>query len=78
MLESNPDDYGTNLLLGRILVGKGDAAAALPRLKKAAALEPKASEPHQLLADAYDKLGRKEAAARERTVAKRMAASADE
>ncbi len=75
VLESDPDDYGTNLLLGRILVGKGDPATALPRLKKAAALEPKAPEPHKLLAEAYDKLGRKVAAERERAVGKRLAAN---
>jgi predicted Zn-dependent protease len=73
VLESDPDDYGTNLLLGRVLVVTRDPAAALPKLMKAAALEPKAPEPHTFLAEAYDQLGRKVAAARERAAAKRLA-----
>ena len=75
VLEADPDDFGTNLLLGQILVVKKDPAAALPRLKKAAILEPKAPEPHISMADAYDQLGRKVAAARERAIAKRLGAS---
>ena len=78
VIESDPDDYGTNLLLGRLLAVTGDPAAALPRLKKAAALEPQAPEPHKFLADAYDKLGRKEAATRERAVAKRLGATVNQ
>jgi arylsulfatase A-like enzyme/cytochrome c-type biogenesis protein CcmH/NrfG len=75
VLESDPDDYGTNLLLGRVLVVTRDPAGALPKLNKAAALEPKAPEPHMFLAEAYDQLGRKVAAARERAAAKRLGAS---
>jgi len=75
VLESDPNDYGTNLLLGRVLVATRDSAAALPRLKKAAVLQPKAPEPHLLLAEAYDQLGRKVAAAQERAIAKRLGAS---
>jgi len=78
VLEADPDDYGTNLLLGRVLVVTGDPAAALPRLKKAAALDPKAPEPHTFLAEAYDQLGRKVAATRERAAAKRLGAGGKE
>jgi choline-sulfatase len=77
VLEADPDHYGTNLLLGRLLVIAGDAAAALPRLKKAAALEPKAPEPHTFLADAYMQLGRETAATRERAAARHLAANAE-
>jgi tetratricopeptide (TPR) repeat protein len=77
VLEHDPEHYGTNLLLGRLLVVTGDPSAALPRLKKAAAIEPKAPEPHKFLAEAYDQLGRRAAAARERAVAKRLGASSD-
>lgn len=77
-IEVEPDHYGTNLLLGRLLTITGDATAALPRLKKAAALEPKAPEPHTFLAEAYTKLGRKTDAARERAAAKRLGGSAEE
>jgi len=78
MLEFDPNHYPTNLLLGRILLLSGDAEAALPRLIKAAALQPEAPEPHMLLTRAYDELGRKTDAARERAEAKRLGASDEE
>jgi arylsulfatase A-like enzyme/Tfp pilus assembly protein PilF len=77
VLESDSEDYGTNLLLGRLLVTSGGSAAALPRLKQAAALQPGAPEPHLSLADAYAKLGRNDDAERERVLAKRLGASAN-
>jgi Flp pilus assembly protein TadD len=55
-----------------------EPAAALPRLKKAAVLQPHAPEPHMFLADAYVQLGRKTDAARERATAKRLGASDEE
>lgn len=73
VLEVSPDNYGANLLLGRVLVLSGDPAAALPKLKKAAALQPKAPEPHLALSNAYLKLGRDADAAREHVEAKRLA-----
>ena len=78
VLEFDPNHYPTNLLLGRILLLSGDAEAALPKLEKAAGLQPDAPESHLLLADAYDRLGRKTDAARERAEAKRLAASDEE
>ena len=78
VLEFNPNHYPTNLLLGRILLLKGDAEAALPKLERAATLQPNATEPHLLLTDAYDRLGRKTDAARERAEAKRLGASDEE
>jgi arylsulfatase A-like enzyme/thioredoxin-like negative regulator of GroEL len=78
VLEFDPDHYGTNLLLGRVLVLTAEPAAALPRLKKAAVLQPNAPEPHIFLADAYVQLGRKTDAARERATAKRLGASDEE
>ncbi|HXM11975.1 MAG TPA: sulfatase-like hydrolase/transferase [Terriglobales bacterium] len=78
VLESDPDDYGTNLLLGRVLVSTGDPRAALPKLKKAAALEPKAAEPHRFLAEAYTQLGQRTDVAREQAAVKRLSASAEE
>jgi Flp pilus assembly protein TadD len=68
-----PEQYGTNLLLGRVLLRSGDAEAALPRLIKAASLRPRAPDPHLSLADAYAKLGRNDDAERERDVGKRLA-----
>jgi choline-sulfatase len=78
VLEFDPNHYPTILMLGRILLLSGDAEAALPKLEKAAGLQPNAPEPHMLLADAYDRLGRKTNAARERTEAKRLGASDEE
>jgi predicted Zn-dependent protease len=78
VLESDPNDYGTNLLLGRILVSTGDPRAALPKLKKAAALEPKAPEPHRFLAEAYTQLGQRTDVAREQAAAKRLGERAKE
>ena len=69
MLEVSPDDYGANLLLGRVLVLSGKPEAALPRLKKAAVLQPKAPDPHIALSKAYLKLGRDTNAAREQAEA---------
>jgi arylsulfatase A-like enzyme/Tfp pilus assembly protein PilF len=78
VLEFDPNHYPTNLMLGRILLLSGDAEAALPKLENAAALQPNAPEPHVLLTDAYDRLGRKTDAARERAEAKRLGASDEE
>jgi len=78
VLEFDPDHYGTNLLLGRVLELAGKPAAALPRLKKAAAVNPKAPEPHMFLAEAYVHLGRKTDAARERATARRLRARDEE
>jgi arylsulfatase A-like enzyme/cytochrome c-type biogenesis protein CcmH/NrfG len=72
VLEISPDDYRGNLLLGRILMFSGDPEAALPKLKKAAALQPKAPEPHMALSNAYLRLGRNEDVAREQSEAKRL------
>ncbi|MGA7633993.1 MAG: sulfatase-like hydrolase/transferase [Terriglobales bacterium] len=67
-----PEEYGANLLLGRDLVLSGNPDAALPRLMKAASIRPGAPDPHLVLADAYDKLGRNDDAERERSVAERL------
>jgi arylsulfatase A-like enzyme/Flp pilus assembly protein TadD len=75
VLKSDPDDYGSNLLLGQVLVRSGDAKAALPRLEKAASLQPQDPLSHVSLAEAYDRLGRKADAERERAEAKRLQAN---
>jgi tetratricopeptide (TPR) repeat protein len=75
VLQFLPDHFGSYLILGRFLEISGDFEGAVPKLKKAAALEPKAPEPHMFLADAYDQLGQKAAAAQERAIAKRLSAS---
>ncbi|MFZ0480886.1 MAG: sulfatase-like hydrolase/transferase [Terriglobales bacterium] len=76
VLQINPDNFFASLLLGRTLLLSGNAAGAIPKLKKAAALRPKESSPHKLLADAYSQLGRKTAAERERAKTQRVEAGA--
>lgn len=78
VLDFFPDHFGSYLILGRFLELSGDFAGAVPKLKKAAALDPKAFEPHIFLADAYVQLGRKADAAREQAAGKRLAASQKE
>ena len=75
VLEVIPEDYEANLLLGRALLLSGDAATALPKLMKAAALQPKAPGPHLALSNAYVKLGRFDDAAREQFEAKELGAN---
>jgi len=71
-----PDHFPSYLILGRFLEISGDFEGAVPKLKKAVALEPKAPEPHTFLADAYDQLGQKAAAAQERAIARRLGKAA--
>jgi predicted Zn-dependent protease len=75
VLVTSPDHYGANLLLGRSLMFSGKLEDALPKLKKAATLQPKAPEPHMALANAYLKLGLDAEATREQDEAKRLAAA---
>ena len=78
VLEVAPNHYKALLLEGQVLVLSKQPEAALPRLEKAAALQPKAPEPHLLLRDAYVQLGQKTGAARERAAARRLGASDEE
>jgi adenylate cyclase len=73
VLGFSPDHFPSYLILGRFLEISGDFEGAVPNLKKAAALDPKAPEPHMFLADAYDRLGRNAAAAQERSLGRRLA-----
>ena len=72
ILQFMPDHYPTYLLLGRLLEVSGDTNGAISSLKKAAALEPTTPDPHEILAEVYDKTGRKADAARERATATRL------
>lgn len=75
VLEFQPDHFGSYLILGRFLELSGDLEGAVPNLKKAASLQPKAPDPHIILADVYEHMGRTVDAARERAVAGRLAAN---
>lgn len=71
----NPDDYRANLVLGRMLSLQGKPVEGLAKLKKAVKLQPKLPDVHLFLADAYERLGQKANAARERAEAERLKAS---
>ena len=75
VLKLSPDDYRANLVFGRMLVLQGKAAEGLPRLKKAATLQPNDFNVHLFLADAYDRLGQKVNAKRERALAEQLKAA---
>lgn len=76
VLQSFPEHYGSNLNLGRFLAESGKLEGAVPRLQKAAALQPEAPVPHMYLADVYAHLGRQADAERERAEAQRLAEKA--
>lgn len=73
----NPNDYATNLALGRLLTLQVGPASGLAYLQKAATLQPQAPEPHIYLADAYTKLGQEGEATGERLEAERLQALAE-
>jgi arylsulfatase A-like enzyme/Tfp pilus assembly protein PilF len=68
-LKLNPDYFEANLIYGRLLLQQGRAAAALPRLSKAAKVEPKSADAHWFMAKAYQQLGEEQDAERERAKA---------
>ena len=70
-IELQPDDYDSNLILGK-LMAQSDAAAAIPYLKKAAKAQPTSFEPHALLFQAYTAIGHAQDAAREQQEAERL------
>lgn len=71
-LEINPNLYEARVTLGRTLVVRGRAADAVEHLKRAAALAPENPEPHYQLSLAYRRLGRKEDAAAESEIVRRI------
>ena len=77
-LQIDPDDYRTNLTLGRLLSLDGDPTSGLPYLQKAAKLDPKSYEPHLFLADAYTQLGRQMEATAQQMEAERLQANHDQ
>ena len=74
-VELDPSNFRGNLLLGRMLTFQGKPAAGLLNLKKAARLQPNSVEAHLFLADAYERLGQKANAARERAEVERLKAA---
>jgi len=68
-LKIDPDHFLANLKYGEMLFREGDAAGALPKLSRAAKVDPKSAEAHAFLADAYQQLGQAQNASRERAKA---------
>jgi choline-sulfatase len=73
-LQLAPDHFQANLRYGRLLFLEGDAAGALPKLTRAAKVEPTSAEAHAFLADAYQQLGQVQNANRERAKAAELEA----
>jgi choline-sulfatase len=71
-LKIDPNHFLANLKYGEMLFREGDAAGALPKLSRAATVDPKSAEAHAFLADAYRQLGQAENASRERAKADQL------
>ncbi len=78
ILESIPDHYPSYLILGRELDVSGETEAAIAALKKAAALDPTAPDPHLIMVEVYKHMGRKVEADRELAAAKRLGAKPEQ
>jgi predicted Zn-dependent protease len=68
-LRLDPNHYQANLVFGHMLVLEREPRAALPKLQKAAKLQPESGEPHRYLADAYAQMGQEASARKERALA---------
>ncbi|MGB9071664.1 MAG: sulfatase-like hydrolase/transferase [Terriglobales bacterium] len=75
VLQYDPDDYGSYLILGQSLARSGDPQAGVATLKKAALMEPRDPTPHAWLADIYDQMGKKADADQQRAEAERLGAA---
>jgi choline-sulfatase len=73
-IDLEPRHFRANLLLGRILALSGRAESAVPHLRTAVDVQPSSAEAHEFLADAYDKVGDRAAAAAERQRAEQVRA----
>jgi len=74
VLQYDPEDVGSYLILGQSLARSGDPHAGLAELKKAALLQPENPIAHLWLAEVYDQMGQNALAERERMEAKRLGA----
>ena len=71
-LEINPNLYEAHVTAGRALIGRGRPLDAVSHLQRAAELAPNNPEPHYQLSLAYRRLGRKQEAADEAAIVKRI------
>ena len=71
-LEISPNLYEAQVALGRALIIGGRPGDAIPHLQRAAELAPNNPEPHYQLSLAYRRLGRRQDAADEAAIVKRI------
>lgn len=71
-LQIDPNLYEARVALGRALILKGRSEEAIEHLRRAAALAPDNPEPHYQLSLAYRRLGKKDQAAAETAIVKRI------
>jgi tetratricopeptide (TPR) repeat protein len=71
-VKASPGDFSTHIVLGRALLAAEEPARAAAELEQAAKLAPGFPEAHLSLSTAYNRLGRKEDAAREQAEFKRL------
>ncbi len=71
-VKAAPADFATHIVLGRALLATEAPARAAAELEQAVKLAPSVPEAHFSLATAYNRLGRKEDAAREQAEFKRL------
>jgi arylsulfatase A-like enzyme/Tfp pilus assembly protein PilF len=74
VLQFDPEDYGSYLILGQSLAKSGDPQEGVESLKKAASMEPADPTPHAWLADIYEQMGNKADAQQQRAEAERLGA----
>jgi tetratricopeptide (TPR) repeat protein len=71
-VKASPGDFTTHIVLGRALLASEDLARAATELEQAVKLAPNVPDAHFSLATAYNRLGKKENAAREQAEFKRL------
>jgi arylsulfatase A-like enzyme/Tfp pilus assembly protein PilF len=73
-LSLKPKHFDANLMLGQLFLVQKTPARSLPYLDRAVAIQPRAAQPHQLLAEAYAELGQKQKSEEERRLAAKLSA----
>ena len=68
-----PKHYDANLMLGQLFLVQKTPSRSLLYLIRAAAIQPRAVQPHQFLAQAYGELGQKQKSEEERKMAASLA-----
>ena len=71
-VKASPSDFATHVVLGRALLAADDPARAAAELEQAVKLAPNAADAHFSLATAYNRLGKRQDAAREQAEFKKL------